>query len=165
MFYISSKNNDKYGITDTSDGVEEFYSSRKIYDLMKNNKLLIYGASCWNNDAECDILILGKKFDSNILKSRIDTCRKLNNPWNEKPILNYLVELSAGTKFIISATDYTPETHRPFTVKSMFIKKDVDSWFFDSDEHVGGNQYYNNDRVSSILIGCTVYMNKYQILV
>ena len=35
MYYISSVVDDKYGITDTKDGVEEFYDARFIYDNFK----------------------------------------------------------------------------------------------------------------------------------
>lgn len=35
MFYISSNQGDNYGVTDTTDGVEEFYSRRKLIDLYK----------------------------------------------------------------------------------------------------------------------------------
>lgn len=34
MYYISSKNDDKYGVTDTTDGVEEFYTVSQLRDLV-----------------------------------------------------------------------------------------------------------------------------------
>ena len=34
MYYISSKNGNKYGVTDTTDGVEEFYTAIQLRDLV-----------------------------------------------------------------------------------------------------------------------------------
>lgn len=43
MFYISSKRGSKYGIRDTKDGIEEFYSPDQIKQIAK--KIKIYGVS------------------------------------------------------------------------------------------------------------------------
>ena len=48
MFYISSNQGDIYGITDTSDGVEEFYSKRKLIDLYKKG-INIIGITCYSS--------------------------------------------------------------------------------------------------------------------
>ena len=36
MFYVSSKNGDKYGVTDTNDNIEEFYTSEQLSDFFLN---------------------------------------------------------------------------------------------------------------------------------
>lgn len=43
MFYVSSKVKDKYGITDTLDEVEEFYTKKDILDLVNKFRLEILG--------------------------------------------------------------------------------------------------------------------------
>lgn len=49
MFYISSKKGDKYGITDTSDGVEEFYTESRIVDMVLQG-LRVDGCSYSSNE-------------------------------------------------------------------------------------------------------------------
>lgn len=49
MYYISSKSNDKYGVTDTKDGVEEFYSYNQIRDIILSG-LRIKGCSWGSNE-------------------------------------------------------------------------------------------------------------------
>lgn len=43
MFYISSKKNDLYGVTDTQDGKEEFYSRDTILSFVRNQGIEIDG--------------------------------------------------------------------------------------------------------------------------
>ena len=43
MFYISSIRGTKYGVKDTRDGIEEFYSKEQIYQIAR--KIKIYGVS------------------------------------------------------------------------------------------------------------------------
>ena len=38
MFYISSKKNNTYGVTDTSDGIEEFYTIEQLKELLKDEE-------------------------------------------------------------------------------------------------------------------------------
>lgn len=47
MFYISSVKYDdsvkKYGVTDRTDGIEEFYSTKELADMFRNYNLRIHG--------------------------------------------------------------------------------------------------------------------------
>lgn len=43
MFYISSKNGDKLGVTDTKDNVEEFYTKEELADFFFNHRIKIFG--------------------------------------------------------------------------------------------------------------------------
>ena len=43
MFYISTVSEEKLGVTDTSDMVEEFYTRGELESLVKSNNLLISG--------------------------------------------------------------------------------------------------------------------------
>ena len=45
MFYVSSMDKNSYGVTDTTDGVEEFYTERQIYDLIYKLRIKILGVS------------------------------------------------------------------------------------------------------------------------
>lgn len=49
MFYVSSKVKDKYGITDTSDGVEEFYTKKDILNLVNKFNIEISGIDTDSN--------------------------------------------------------------------------------------------------------------------
>lgn len=55
MLYVSSKKNDLLGITDSADGVEEFYTPDKVRDIVKNLKLNIWGFVDENNSFVVDI--------------------------------------------------------------------------------------------------------------
>lgn len=41
MYYVSSKKDDLYGITDTKDGLEHFYDVQFIYDNFKDRNINI----------------------------------------------------------------------------------------------------------------------------
>ena len=43
MFYLSSINGSKYGITDTVDDIEELYTGREIAKFVERDKITIYG--------------------------------------------------------------------------------------------------------------------------
>ena len=43
MFYISSKNGDMLGVTDTKDGVEEIYSKDELSKIVSKNRIRING--------------------------------------------------------------------------------------------------------------------------
>lgn len=43
MFYISSKNGDNLGVTDTADNVEEFYTKAQLANFFRNNNIRING--------------------------------------------------------------------------------------------------------------------------
>lgn len=45
MFYVSSINENLYGVTDTTDGVEEFYTVDQIYNLVYKLRIKIVGVS------------------------------------------------------------------------------------------------------------------------
>lgn len=43
MFYVSSKRGDKLGVTDTKDGVEEFYTREELASFYRNDGIKIVG--------------------------------------------------------------------------------------------------------------------------
>lgn len=45
MFYVSSKNGDKLGVTDTKDNVEEFYTKEELADFFFNHRIRISGVT------------------------------------------------------------------------------------------------------------------------
>ena len=55
MFLISSKVGDKYGVKDTSDDVEEFYTSKEIYDIIRNLEIPIRGVSLSDNKLSIEV--------------------------------------------------------------------------------------------------------------
>lgn len=55
MFYVSSKNNGLLGVTDSKDGVEEFYTSAELKNIATSLNLDIWGFLDENNIFEVDI--------------------------------------------------------------------------------------------------------------
>ena len=45
MFYVSSRNGNLYGVTDTTDEVEEFYTAEQIYALIYKLRIIILGVT------------------------------------------------------------------------------------------------------------------------
>lgn len=45
MFYISSKNNGKFEVTDTNDNVKEWYTEQQIRKIISDNQVVIYGVT------------------------------------------------------------------------------------------------------------------------
>ena len=52
MFYVSSKNNGLFGVIDTDDNVEEFYTKEKLLQIVSNLNLEIDGVDI-EDDAVC----------------------------------------------------------------------------------------------------------------
>ena len=52
MFYLSSINGSKYGITDTVDDIEELYTGREIAKFVERDKITIYGVVIYNHTAD-----------------------------------------------------------------------------------------------------------------
>lgn len=58
MFYVSSvvDENTKIGVTDTEDGVEDFFTNRELAKIVKEDKINVYGASYYNYKVTCTVL-------------------------------------------------------------------------------------------------------------
>lgn len=55
MFYISSKNGDKLGVTDTNDNVEEFYTKAQLANFFRNNNIRINGFTYTGSDFKIEV--------------------------------------------------------------------------------------------------------------
>lgn len=98
MFYVSCVSpSGLIGITDTSDGVEEFYKNDDVVRIVKSNKIKVFGVSIFNQKAEPTVLTLDKVLDVHELEGRLMSWRNLHNPWTGKPVEYYLVEAQVGT--------------------------------------------------------------------
>ena len=73
MFYLSSINGSKYGITDTVDGIEELYTGREIAKFVERDKITIYGVVIYNHTVDnATILVPNISIEKAELIKRID---------------------------------------------------------------------------------------------
>ena len=63
MFYVSSKNDNLIGVTDTSDNIEEFYTSEQISTFISRG-IKITGVSVISKGITARITCIGNKFYS-----------------------------------------------------------------------------------------------------
>lgn len=127
MFYISSevKKGEQYGITDTVDGVEEFYTVREIYEMQKSKVVYIYGVTLYNGKAECSVLSLGIVPSMEKFKSFLDVWRERHNQWVGMTVENYFAVMSVGTRLSIVYQE-SPDSTR---YEVVLEKKSWDAWF------------------------------------
>ena len=157
MFYISSQKGDKYGVTDTNDGVEEFYSTKELAKLYESNKnLVIYGTSYYNHDMECTVLELGKVLSVGELKGRIKKWREVHNQWSGYPVRDYLAEAVVGTVIYV---DYVTETSSGTLMsgRTKLHKTGVDTWKYDDSSSSFDGVVYDTNRACGFLEVATVY--------
>lgn len=135
MFYVSTvkdgvgSTSANIGVTDTADGVEEFYSAHALAEIIDSG-VVIYGAYVWNHAAECTVLRLNRRFDWAHFTDLCRKSRELHNPWTLYPIRDYLATLKIGVEFKILSTT----VDRGVTEHSrLWLKKiGVDLWEWDN---------------------------------
>lgn len=139
MFYVSSINGDKIGVTDTSDSVEEFYTDAQIAKFLKGKVVDIYGTSYYNYKANCTVLEINKVITSEKLKSLLADWRKVHNQWTGHQVEDYLASAKIGTKIIVEYV-YTGDGDRKQHRGTTVIKKlSYDEWCYeDTDNTMSG---------------------------
>lgn len=128
MYYISSQHGDNFGVTDTSDGVEEILTDRDIVKLLEN-KVHIYGTSLYNHKSNSTVLKLDIDISKSELSKLISAAWKLHNPWTMHPIEDYLACVKVGS--FIKVHNSEDDTY------PLFEKIGIDTWCLtDSDNTI-----------------------------
>lgn len=147
MFYVSSIENGKIGVTDTDDNVEEFYKDRELFKIINKYKLKVYGTSIYNGETNSKPLVLNQEIARGKLVNLLDEWRKLHNPWVGHGLEDYLATLEVGTKILIY---YVSDVRFKRSVAS-FEKVGVDSWYFVDKNNTFTETYRTSSRVAELM--------------
>lgn len=141
MYYVSSvvDKDRKIGVTDTKDGVEEFYTDAQIAKFLQDKVVDIYGTSYYNYKANCTALEINKTLSSTKLKNLLAEWKKLHNQWTGHPVEDYLAEAKIGTVIEVDyySKDTTGKTHRGTTTLK---KLSYDEWKYEDKNNVASGR-------------------------
>lgn len=148
MFYVSSIDGHRIGVTDTRDRIEEIYRNDEVEYFITEKGLKIEGAYVYNHRAECTVINPFKKLNKTRLIELLDAWRKVHNPWTGYPVQWYLAEAEIGTTISVEYSSSDNYGHR-FTGYTELYKIDSDTWrFVDSGSvdsgNTGGHSFASN---------------------
>lgn len=137
MFYVSSivDENTKIGVTDTEDGVEDFFTNKELAKIVKEDKINVYGASYYNYEVECTVLTPNITLLSSKLKELLDAWRKFHNPWTGHPVEDYLACAKIGTKIVVDYSYVGDGDRRQHNCSTILKKIGDDKWSYKDDEN------------------------------
>lgn len=139
MFYVSSIDGEKIGVTDTRDGKEEFYTDSQIAKFLKDKVADIYGTDYYNHKANCTVIEINKTITSTKLKSLIANWREVHNRWTGHPVEDYLASAKIGTKVIVEYIYTGDGDRRPSRGTTVIEKLSYDEWLYkDEDNTMSG---------------------------
>lgn len=146
MFYVSSviDRDRKIGVTDTKDGIEEFYTDAQIADFLKKDKIDIYGTSYYNYKANCTALKINQTLSESKLKTLIADWGRIHNQWTGHPVEDYLASAKIGTKIIVEYVytgDGDRRKHRGIT---RLIKLNYDEWYYGDTDNIASDSNVDN---------------------
>ena len=75
MFYVSSIKDGKIGVTDTTDGVEEFYKESQILKFITDDSIIIYGTCPFDSSLNCKVLRFGIDISSDDISRYLYDCK------------------------------------------------------------------------------------------
>lgn len=151
MYYISSVQGDRVGITDTYDGVQEFYTQREVNNMVESRKLLIYGTSLWNHVAECTVVPYPRRCIREELEKLLLEWKNLHNPWKGYPVRDYLASIEPGWKISCTSVDYSIAMRRRYKYVTSLMKMAPDTWKIFCKEHVLDEQEVNSSVAQHML--------------
>lgn len=166
MFYISSVSKpktisgwnetiyDKVGITDTEDGVEEFFTNAQVVKLEQDKNIgTIYGCYCYGKSkyemyAFCTPMTLGQSASGIKFIELADAFKKMHNPWHLYPVRDYLASLKVGTIIIIDYKFVGDGDHRTHRCTGLFRKTGIDTWDYEDDNSGWAGKGYTAEKTS-----------------
>ena len=165
MFYVSSivDLDKKIGITDTRDGVEEFYTDSQIYDFMTKGIVDIYGTSPFNHRANCTVLEIDKTITISRLNNLLSEWGRIHNQWHGHPVEDYLASAKIGTKITVNYTyvgDGGRRSHRGIT---RLTKLNYDEWYYDDTDNISSGENGDNRFAAHCLEVACLYSRSYNI--
>lgn len=134
MYYISSKMDERYGVTDTRDMCEEFYTFSQIKDLVEVRGVKIYGVCIYRGCMECTAITLGKKVHRFSLLRAIHNWGTVQTPWGRAVVERHIVSSQIGTKIIL---EYKNNVSYNMII---LTKTDYDAWQVVDRDDVGDIQ-------------------------
>lgn len=135
MFYISSFVDDnKIGVTDTRDWVEEFVTNKDIVKLVEGKKADIYGVDVFNHKANCTPLTVDIQLKKSELLDRLRTWKEVHNKWNARPVEDYLACAKIGTRIEIDYVVTADADGRKSNAHASLEKKSWELWIHE-DTH------------------------------
>ena len=168
MFYVSDiKSNGRcklVGITDTKDGVTDYYKEDVLLGLLNSGKIGcdIFGTLSHTNELWLSVLTLNKDITANELKHRILNWRKVLSPESKLLVQYYLFEAKIGTAITI-AIDKIGDNGQRLKYGIRYVKIDEDSWesnngYFDTSKGLSG--FLLGDSVVALGIGDDDHFDK-----
>ena len=160
MYYISSSTMFKWGITDTSDGTEEFLREKDIVELIEKKKVHIYGVEYYNHSVECHILDIDCDINRDRLNDYIIHMSKVHNQWSILPIQDHLAECKVGSKLTIDyfSKDTAGNSHKGHTE---LVKIGVDLWHYEDNMNTHSGKDFDSQGAAWAVEVATVYSDMY----
>lgn len=128
MFYVSSVLDEDYkiGVTDTDDGVENFFTNKELSRIVHDKKIKVYGTSYYNYRVDCTVLKPNQVLSSSKLQTLLRKWRAVHNRWNGYPVEDYLAMCRVGSKIIV---DYSYPVNGALKQGiTTLVKLDTDKW-------------------------------------
>lgn len=137
MFYVSSIPNEHYkiGVTDTEDGVEDFFTNKELAKIVKEDKINVYGVSYYNYKVTCTVLKPNQTINSSELQRRLADWKKVHNQWTGEPVENYLAEAKTGTLITVDYSYVGDGDRRQHNCSTILKKIGDDKWSYKDDEN------------------------------
>ena len=159
MFYVSSviDKDKKIGITDTKDGVEEFYTDAQIAKLINENKIDIYGTSYYNYKANCTALEINKKLSESQLKLLISEWGRLHNQWTGHVVEDYLASAKIGTKIFVDYVITAEESRRKISATAVLERLNYDEWYYQDEANTFSGSKGSSRFAAGTLESCCLY--------
>lgn len=147
MFYVSSIKGGKVGVTDTTDGVEEFYNESQILKFITDDSIIIYGTCPFDGSPNCKVLRLGIGISSDDISRYLYDCKShYSHALKARYIDDLLASAKVGTKIRMSYTDKMNYTHI-----CTFTKLDCDYWKYSDPASLESKKDGNSRFASSLM--------------
>ena len=159
MFYISSVKDNKIGITDTKDNIEEFYTNDQVCDFLKNKKIDIYGTSYYNYMCNPTPLVINQTLKESRLRELVFNWKKLHNAWEGHKVEDYLACAKVGTKIIVDYSYIGDGDRRSHTGTSIIKKLRYDEWYFEDKNNTSSGERGSSRFAAWVLEVACVYSN------
>lgn len=132
MFFVSDIKDNKIGITDSDDMVEEFFFESDVVRFVEKDKLNIYGLTVYNHKTECRPMHIGVRPRKDILVGLLDKWKGVHNKWTGQIVEDYLSSLKVGTVITVDYSD-KDTSGRVFRGRTEITKTNQDEWLFSDD--------------------------------
>lgn len=165
MFYVSSviDKDRKIGVTDTKDGVEEFYTDAQVAKFLVEDKIDIYGTSYYNYKANCTALKINQILSVSKLTDLVNKWKKVHNQWTGYPVEDYLAEAKIGTTIRVDYFYHADGDGRTHNGTTVIKKLNYDEWSYVDDNNCASGGKGSNRFAGWCLEVSCVYSSRFNI--